>query len=98
MKQPTLYQQCHCQYPSQLTKHQQTRPSFNPSSSMKDGDATKPQYITIDLAEATDPLGVAQCEAVGINNNGEIVGYELLNFSMYRSIYWARKRFSKHPS
>jgi len=80
----------HCQYPSQLTKHQQTRPSFNPSSSMKDATQQKPQYITIDLAEATDPLGVAQCEAVGINNNGEIVGYELLNFSMYRSIYWAR--------
>jgi hypothetical protein len=80
----------HWQYPSQLTEHQQTHPSYNPSPSMKDATQQKPQYITIDLAEATDPLGVEQCEAVGINNNGEVVGYEAINFSLYRSIYWAR--------
>jgi len=80
----------HWPYPSQLTKHQQTHPSYNPSPSMKDATQQKPQYITIDLAEATDPLGVEQCEAVGINNNGEVVGYEAINFSLYRSIYWAR--------
>ena len=39
-----------------------------------------PPYIIIDLAEATDPLGVNISEAVVIINKGEIVGYEDLGY------------------
>jgi hypothetical protein len=78
------------QCPNQLLQHKNILSSFGASLSNKQAIGQKTQYITIDLAEATDPLGVAQCEAVGINNNGEVVGYEAINFSMYRSIYWAR--------
>lgn len=48
-----------------------------------------PPYIIIDLAEATDPLGVNISEAVGINNHGEIVGYEDFGYFMSRTIYWS---------
>lgn len=48
-----------------------------------------PPYIIIDLSEATDPLGVNISEAVGINNHGEIVGYETLDDFLYRTIYWS---------
>jgi|GEM_PF-2620410 len=48
-----------------------------------------PPYIIIDLAEATDPLGVNISEACGINNKGEIVGYEDFGYFMTRSIYWS---------
>jgi hypothetical protein len=75
-------------YPNQLLQHQRTFLSHQLKTSAVPETTLKPQYITTDLAEATDPLGVAQCEAVGINNNGEVVGYEAINFSMYRSIYW----------
>jgi hypothetical protein len=78
------------QYPNQLQKHKSTSHSFKSEPSLQQKTTNTLQYITTDLAEATDPLGVAQCEAVGINNNGEVVGYEAINFSMYRSIYWAR--------
>lgn len=46
-------------------------------------------YIIIDLAEATDPLGVDISDAVGINNHGEIVGYEDFGYFMSRTIYWS---------
>jgi hypothetical protein len=62
------------QYPNQLLQHRRVIPSYQPSASTEQGMIREPQYITTDLAEATDPLGVAQCEAVGINNNGEVVG------------------------
>lgn len=47
-----------------------------------------PPYLFIDLADATDPLGVNISEACGINNNGEIVGYEDFGYFMTRTIYW----------
>jgi uncharacterized membrane protein len=76
-------------YPNQLLQHQKTSLAHQRNTlSTPQGTTPTLQYITIDLAEATDPLGVAQCEAVGINNNGEVVGYEVINFSKYRSIYW----------
>jgi len=71
-------------------QHRRMIPSYQPSASTEQGMIREPQYITTDLAEATDPLGVAQCEAVGINNNGEIVGYEVLDDFKYRSIYWSQ--------
>lgn len=50
---------------------------------------SSPAYIIIDLAEATDPLGVNISDAVGINNHGEIVGYEDFGYFMSRTIYWS---------
>jgi hypothetical protein len=47
-----------------------------------------PPYVFIDLAEATDSLGVNVSEACGINNKGEIVGYEDFGYFMTRTIYW----------
>ena len=48
-----------------------------------------PPYLFIDLADATDPLGVNISDACGINNNGEIVGYEDFGYFMTRTIYWS---------
>ncbi len=48
-----------------------------------------PPYLFIDLAEATDPLGVNVSDACGINNKGEIVGYEDFGYFMTRTIYWS---------
>ena len=48
-----------------------------------------PAYIITDLSEATDPLGVNISEACGINNKGEIVGYEDFGYFMTRTIYWS---------
>jgi probable HAF family extracellular repeat protein len=73
-------------YPIQLLPHRSMF-CYKSAEQMKKSDQL---YITIDLSEATDPLGVAQCEAVGINNNGEIVGYEVFDNFKYRSIYWSQ--------
>ncbi len=72
--------------PLQLQPHPYTIPPRT-AGQMKNPNHA---YIVTDLAEATDPLGVAQCEAVGINNNGEVVGYEVLDDFKYRSIYWSQ--------
>jgi probable HAF family extracellular repeat protein len=77
---------CDISYPNQLLPHR-NMVSYKSADQIKQPN---PQYITIDLAEATDPLGVTNSEAVGINNNGEIVGFEELDAFKYRSIYWSQ--------
>jgi len=74
------------QYPNQLLPHRNMA-SYKPAEQMKNPNLS---YITTDLSEATDPLGVVQCEACGINNNGEIVGYEVFDNFKDRSIYWSK--------
>jgi len=74
------------QDPKQLMHH----PSHPTSHSTNSQTAQETQYIIIDLAEATDPLGINNSEAVGINNNGEIVGFEELDDFKYQSIYWSQ--------
>jgi probable HAF family extracellular repeat protein len=73
-------------YPIQLLPHE-NMVCCKSAEQMKNPNYS---YITTDLSEATDPLGVVQCEACGINNNGEIVGYEVFDSFKDRSIYWSQ--------
>lgn len=46
------------------------------------------EYKIIDLTEIAEPIGVEQCEARGINDHGQIVGFEALGDSIERAIHW----------
>ncbi len=82
---PNMYAVHDKSYPIQLLPHQ-NMVCYKSAEQTKNPNIS---YITTDLSKATDPLGVVQCEACGINNNGEIVGYEVFDNFKDQTIYWS---------
>lgn len=50
--------------------------------------SAQPRYRIIDLTEKAEPFGVVQSEARGVNEAGQVVGFEVLPEYLARGIYW----------